>query len=472
MEISIPWFRVRRFARTLAAELQKIRSEREVILDQLDRIIILNERLCDELEKERGLRRVATEQLNELGAASLTEIELKHRNLLHQIQLQEERLRIVQQRSQELTEAAQRELALAQQKIVETDEVALLQEVGIYEYHHRLSDVVAYSNALKQLQQSIKAWAKIEGGAVLADDGWTVNGSSIEGEAMVRDYSRLMLRAFNTEADALVRDLKPYKLASAIGRLEKSAETIERLGRALKLRISPAYLQLRIDELTLTADYLQKEAERKEEERLARERLREERKAQQEIEREKQRLEKERQHYANALDVLLAKGDDAGAARIREQLDEVQHNIESVDFRAANVRAGYVYVISNIGSFGESMVKIGMTRRLDPRDRIRELSDASVPFNFDTHALFFSDDAVGIEAALHERLAHARVNLINQRREFFRVSPLEVKELLRELSGELLEFHEIPEALEYRQVLNLRNNPSLRSEPLQYLKSA
>jgi len=455
MEISIPWFRVRRFARRLAVDLQTIRSERDVIQDQLDRILILNERLCDELEKERALRRVATEQLNELGGASFLEIEVKRRDLANQIQLQEERLRIEKQRAQEITEAAQRELALARQSIVETTEVALLQEVGIYEYHHRLSDVVAYSGALKRLKQSIKARAKMEGGAVLADSNWTVNGSASEGETMIRDYSRLMLRAFNTEADALVRDLKPYKLASAVGKLEKVAEIIERLGRTMKIRISPAYLQLRIDELTLTADYLQKEAERKEEERLARERLREERKAQQEIEREKQRLEKERQHFANALDVLLAKGDEAGAVRIREQLEEVQHNIESVDFRAANIRAGYVYVISNIGSFGESIVKIGMTRRLDPLDRIRELSDASVPFNFDTHALFFSDDAVGIENALHERLAHARVNLINQRREFFRVRPLEVKELLRELSGELLQFHEIAEALEYRQSLNL-----------------
>ena len=136
---------------------------------------------------------------------------------------------------------------------------------------------------------------------------------------------------------------------------------------------------------------------------------------------------------------------------MREQLVEVEHNIESVDFRAANIRAGYVYVISNVGSFGDRVVKVGMTRRLDPMDRIRELSDASVPFNFDVHALFFSADAVGIENAMHERLAHLRINMINQRREFFRVAPAEVKELLRECSGELLEFNEVPEAIEYRQ---------------------
>jgi ribosomal protein S26 len=113
-------------------------------------------------------------------------------------------------------------------------------------------------------------------------------------------------------------------------------------------------------------------------------------------------------------------------------------------------------VISNIGSFGERMVKIGMTRRLDPMDRIRELSDASVPFNFDVHALFFSKDAVGIEAAMHQKLAQVRVNDVNRRRECFHATPLETKTHLAQLTGEMLEFIEVPEALEYRQCLNLQ----------------
>lgn len=99
------------------------------------------------------------------------------------------------------------------------------------------------------------------------------------------------------------------------------------------------------------------------------------------------------------------------------------------------------------------MVKVGMTRRLDPTERIKELSDASVPFNFDVHAVFFSKDAVGIESAMHDRLAGCRVNIINRRREFFRTTPLQVKGHLTELAGELLRFHDLPEALEYRQCL-------------------
>ncbi|WBL76037.1 GIY-YIG nuclease family protein [Bradyrhizobium xenonodulans] len=142
--------------------------------------------------------------------------------------------------------------------------------------------------------------------------------------------------------------------------------------------------------------------------------------------------------------------------RLQEQIVEVDSAIESVDARAANTRAGYVYVISNLGSFGEKMVKVGMTRRLDPMERIRELSDASVPFNFDVHALFFSNDAVGIENSMHDRLSGYRVNEVNRRREFFRATPLEVKAHLSQLTGQLLEFREIAEAIEYRQTLRMQ----------------
>lgn len=178
---------------------------------------------------------------------------------------------------------------------------------------------------------------------------------------MVRDFSKLMLRAFNAEADNLVRGLKPFKLDAAIERLRKVADVIERLGKTMNIRISPAYLRVRIQELELTADFLQKEAEQKEAERVERERMREERKVQQEMERERARLHKERQHYNNALEALLKKGNEEGADRLREQLADVERAIADVDYRAANIRAGYVYVISNIGSFGEDMVKCQAT---------------------------------------------------------------------------------------------------------------
>jgi hypothetical protein len=301
------------------------------------------------------------------------------------------------------------------------------------------------------LQDQIKVMARKDGGAIQATTNWQVNGSAAQGRKLVSDFSKLMLRAYNAEADNLSRGMKPYKLATAIDRLEKVAFTIERLGKTMAIRVSPDYHRLRIKELELAADYQEMLAREKEKEREERERLREERKLQQEIQRERERLQKEQQHYTNALAALEAKGDVEGATRMREQLDDIAKAIEDVDYRAANVRAGYVYVISNVGAFGERMIKVGMTRRLEPMERIKELSDASVPFNFDVHALFFSDDAVDIEHKMHTRLAERRVNRVNLRREFFYATPSEARDLLRELTGELLQFDEFPEAVEFHQ---------------------
>jgi hypothetical protein len=143
--------------------------------------------------------------------------------------------------------------------------------------------------------------------------------------------------------------------------------------------------------------------------------------------------------------------DPAALAELRAHLDRLGADIAAVDARAANTRAGYVYVISNIGSFGDQVVKIGMTRRLEPMDRVRELGDASVPLRFDDHALVFSDDAVGLEGRLNGALADRPVNKVNQHREFFRTTPGEVRRLLADAAGShLLEFTETVEALEWR----------------------
>lgn len=391
------------------------------------------------------------EQLGRLGAMDVAELERQRAQLQQQIAAQEQELRDREERHRAEISRLQHELNALKAEIIQTQDVAILQEVGIYEARHPLDDSTAYKAELARLQDAMKAMARKDGGAVEAAKGWTVDGSISKGRAMVNEYSKLVLRAYNAEADNLVRAMKPYRLQTSLDRLEKVALTIERLGRTMSIRISPAYHQLRRLELELTADYLDKLAEEKEREREERERLREERRAQQEFEAERRRLEKERQHYENVLAALIAKGDEAGAERLRQQLADIEKALQEVDYRAANVRAGYVYVISNIGAFGENTVKIGMTRRLEPMDRIRELGDASVPFRFDVHALFFSEDALGIEAALHERFADKRVNKVNMRREFFRITPAEARDALMELTGNLISYTEVPEAAEFRQ---------------------
>lgn len=437
----IPFFGARKRARELATELAQLR-QRTAALGLLS-IVELQERrdsLAAEIDAQS--RRLASER----AAAQ----EALRREADEATEALERRLADGRTQHEELASRL-REL---QDRITVTEETALLQEVGVFEYRHPLSDSIEYQAQMKGLKDTIRVMTRKDGGAISATTNWAVDGSAAKGRRMVRETSKLMLRAYNAEADNLVRGMKPYKLDSAIDRLTKAAATIERLGTTMSIQISPRYHALRIEELELTADYLARREEEKERERAERQRLKEEQQAQRELEAERRRLEKERSHYATALEALIAKGDEEAAERLRAQLADVERAIDDVDYRAANVRAGYVYVISNIGAFGERMVKIGMTRRLEPMERVRELGDASVPFRFDVHALFFSEDAVGIESNMHQRLADRRVNRVNLRREFFYATPEEVKGHLAELAGELLSYEEMPEALEFHQSLN------------------
>ncbi len=350
---------------------------------------------------------------------------------------------------QDLSEVRNR-LTEAQAQIVVTEDAALLQQVGVYDYRHPLQDAVAYRTRLDSLRAEIKEMVRA-GQAVRSVSQWTVNGSQREGRKMVRDFSKLMLRAYNAEADQAVRTMRPYRVGPLVDRLYKTRETIAKLGATMQIRIADGYHDARVRELTLTADYLQKKDEEKEAQREARARQREEERAQREFDREREKLDKEHDHVQTALRRLRERGDPQGVLDLESRLADIESALRSVEARAANIRTGYVYVISNVGAFGEHMVKIGLTRRLEPLDRIYELSGASVPFRFDVHALIFSDDAVGLETKLHQHFADRRVNQVNTRREFFYVSPAEVRDALQEYVGQhLVEFTEVPEALEWR----------------------
>ena len=334
--------------------------------------------------------------------------------------------------------------------LVDLDDERILQEVGIYNYHHPLEDAEQYRSRLAAINQRIKDMVKA-GNAILAADMFTYNNSLAKGRKMTADLSRLMLRAYNAEADNCVRALRAGNVITAKKRLDRAVQAIAKLGAMMEMRVNPRYHELRFEELELTADYLMKKQEEKEAARAERERLREERRAEQELAAERERLDKERSHYLATLEALRANADEEAIAEMERRLQDVDTAISQNDYRVANIRAGYVYVISNPGSFGERMVKIGMTRRLEPMDRVRELGDASVPFPFDVHALFFADDAVAVEQELHDAFAEARVNRVNTRREFFFATPIEVREVLAEKLGALLEFTEQPEATQYLQ---------------------
>src|SRR5690606_27470087 len=347
----IPLFGARRRARALAASADGLRAENEWLLAELHRVGALDA-VTIEREREDARRR-----FHEQEAALDAERQASRERFAAEIAELTARRDALDSRVRELDA-----------RVVHLEETEILQEVGVYEYQHPLADVEAYKARLTTLRGHIKEMAKTDGGAILAASGWTVNGSVAQGRKMVSQTSKLMLRAYNAEADALVRALKPHRLAASIDRLEKTATTIERLGTTMSIRVSSAYQRARIDELRLTADYLAKVEEEKEANRAAREALREQRKVEQEIARAREKLEKEKSHLANVVETLRAKGDLEAVARYEAQLADVDRAIEDVDYRAANHRAGYVYVISNLGAFGEGMIKIGMTRRLEPMD--------------------------------------------------------------------------------------------------------
>lgn len=342
-------------------------------------------------------------------------------------------------------------------EVVELRDVMIMQEVGIYQYSHPLDSAAQYKDELAEIEATERTIVKA-GEAVSGTKKWIINGSEKDGAKMVADFGKLMLRAYNAEADNALRSLRPYAVDKAVERLEKMRQSISKLGSSMKIEITEKYHQLRLREIRLTADYQSKLADEKEREREQRARLREEEEARREFEREQARLEKEKAHLESAANALRMRGDEAAAIEMEHKRDEVQHAIDGVVNRAANVRAGYVYVISNIGSFGDRVVKIGMTRRLEPMDRVRELGDASVPFRFDVHCIIFSEDAVGLESALHREFAAKRVNLVNTHREFFWVSPSDVRQALLRQDASLLTFVETPEALEFHQSATLRGH--------------
>jgi hypothetical protein len=341
-------------------------------------------------------------------------------------------------------------IARAKRELVELDDALLLQQVGVYEYHHPLENADQYKAALATVRDEVKACVK-DGTAILASDRFAYNNSLAQGRKMTADFAKLMLRAYNAEADNCVRSVRAGTVASARQRLDRSVETIAKLGRMMEMRVAPEYHLIRLREIELTGDYLVKVQEEREAARAERERLREEKRAEAELQAERDRLGKEREHYVTALAKLAEQGKQDEAEELRARLSTIDSAIEQNDYRIANIRAGYVYVISNIGAFGKNIVKIGMTRRLEPRDRILELGDASVPFPFDIHLLHFSEDAVALENDLHKTFADRRLNQVNLRREFFFATPHEIREVLAEKLGTVLEFNETSEASQYYQ---------------------
>ena len=354
----------------------------------------------------------------------------------------------------------------AKSQLIVTNEKLLMQEFGLYDPVYDFAASDGYKQRLDEVRNRQKELIK-NNLAATADNTWTVNGSAAQGAKMVKDTQKLLLRAFNTECDEVIDKAKYNNFDMCVKRITSSRDAISKLGKMIHVSITDQYYQLKIDELHLAYEYRVKKQEEKEAQKEARAAMREAAQVQKEIEEQRKAIDKEQTHYKNALQKLLKQIETSSSpsedllqkkAELESQLEAIDKKIKELDYREANQRAGYVYVISNIGAFGENVYKIGMTRRLDPQDRVDELGDASVPFNFDVHAMIFSDDAPALEAALHKAFENRKVNMINQRREFFNVTLDEIKDVIRKNYDKTVEFIDVPEAEQFRETQKIKQH--------------
>lgn len=350
-----------------------------------------------------------------------------------------------------------------QRQIAALDETLAMQDFGIFTPKYPFTTSDEYKARLDAIRK--QQTAMVKGGiAVTGSQQWTVNGSAAEGKKMISEMQKLLLRAFNSECDYIIANVKYSNYPVCHRRIDASATSISKLGARMQIAITQGYYDLKLQELDLAFEYQQKKQEEKEELKEKRAQMREEAKAQKELEAARQKSEKEQSHYQNALAALQKQIEQKGEtaellekkAEIEARLSTIEADLQQLDYREANARAGYVYVISNIGSFGENVYKIGMTRRLDPMERVDELGDASVPFDFDVHAMIFSDDAPKLEAALHNAFEDRKVNMVNTRREFFRVTLDEIKAVVKANYDKTAEFIEFPEAEQFRESEQMR----------------
>lgn len=358
--------------------------------------------------------------------------------------------------------------------LISMDDEILVQEFGLYKPQYDFASALDYKEALAEIRAEQKALIKNKQ-AVTGNTQWQVNGSASKGQKMVNDTQKLLLRAFNVECDELISKVRYTNFDASLNRIHKSAETISKLGVVMSISITQQYLSAKVKELRLAFEYQLKKQQEKEEQKAARAEQREQAKLQKELDEQRRKVEKEQSHYQSALSKLQAqlalRPDDPDLLDKMNQLNthlaDIDKALTDIDYRQANMKAGYVYVISNIGAFGENVYKIGMTRRLNPQDRVDELGDASVPFNFDVHAMIFSDDAPALEAALHRAFEDRKLNMVNQRREFFYVTLDEIKTVIKQNFDKTVEFTDVPDAEQYRVSEKMRSQNACLQDPRQ-----
>jgi hypothetical protein len=362
--------------------------------------------------------------------------------------------------------AAEARLEELQQQLESVEEAIEIQSFGFYRPRYGFESSEEYVSRLKQLRETQKESIKT-GKATHCDREWKVGGSVAEGKKMIDRIAKLMLRAFNGDCDAAIAKARYDNVVSLEQRVTKAWEEVNKLGESNRVMITKPYYEEKLAELHLVHEHREKVQAEKEEQKRIREQLREEQKAREEIERAQADAERDEDTNRRALEKAQAElaasaATDQQHAKLEGLVTRLENELkDAIDRKAKAIaraqltRSGHVYILSNVGSFGEGIFKIGLTRRLDPYERVEELGSAAVPFRFDVHAIIFAEDAPALEHALHTEFAARRVNLANPRREYFRVSLDEIRAAVDKYHG-LVSFVLAPEAEEWRKTQAMR----------------
>lgn len=431
-------------------------------------------RKIDELIRENDKLKEQNKTINETIEKINAKVEDKN-DFLKEIQkeiinLTKERVELENKNEQLKKEVAKLNdnISIKKEEYVELEDSVLLQSFGLYKPQYDFAFSSLYKDELEKIRNLQSEMIK-KGEAATCSKRWIIEGSEVKGKKFTEDNIKQILKTFNNECENAIMKVKFNNIDSIKKRISLSYNSLNKLNATNRVSISEEYLKLKYEEMYLAYEYAKKVQEEKEELRIQRELRREEMQVAKELEEKRAEIEKEQQHYNNILKRILEQINVEKSLERKELLlkkkGEIENNLvdldialKDVDYREANQRAGYVYVISNIGAFGENIYKIGMTRRLDPQDRIDELGGASVPFKFDVHAFIFSDDAPKLETALHKAFENKRVNMMNNRKEFFNVSLSEIEEVVKENYDKVVDFKYTAAAEQYRQTLMKKNN--------------
>ncbi|TAE62258.1 MAG: DUF4041 domain-containing protein [Flavobacteriia bacterium] len=427
-------------------ELELLISQKESELE-----LLIKNKTREISEKEVELNKIISDKEVELNST----IENKKQSINY-IQKDFDELNLNYQTALETYTRLRKDVSLYESKLD-------LIEFGIYEPVYDFEKSEDYRTEQNRIIEEQKLMIQSETAATCRTE-WTIDGSVTKGRATTKKYIKLVLRAFNGECNSQIAKVKWNNVNQMKERIRKSYETLNKLGDGYSVNISYEFLELKLKEITLEYEFQVKRQEEKEEMRAIQEELREEEKARREFEQAQKQAEKEEETYQRAL--LKARQEvEKATGELQEELNSkilileqelliAQEKKERALSMAQQTKRGHVYIISNIGSFGENVYKIGMTRRLEPLDRVKELGDASVPFQFDVHAMIYSDEARTLESELHKAFSNKKVNMLNYRKEFFNVSLEEIEQKIDELGFEA-EFTILPEAMQYRETLAL-----------------